>query len=319
MSFKFISGEQVRSLLTVPDCIEVMKQAMAVTSAGQVNVPPRLYFSPFDDDSRWFGLMPGASQELKYYGAKILSEHRDNPTRGLPAIQGGVLLFDRESGEPVALIDGAAVTEIRTAAASALATDILANPSAAKCGIFGTGIQAAAHIDAINAVRPLTEIVISGREYSKTRQFAAQQSDRTGLNIRATDAPEEAAGCDIVCTVTSAKSPVLKGDWVQPGTHINLVGAYAKDTREADSALIAKSTVYVDLMESCNNEAGDILIPLAEGVIQPDHVIGEIGAVLNSELHGRLDSKQITVYKSLGIVAQDLFAGQFILDKLLNH
>lgn len=318
MAFKFIPCEQVRALLTPSECINVLKQAMAATSAGQINVPPRLYLSPFEGEAKYFGLMPGSSEQLKYYGAKVLSEHRENASKGLPTIQGGVLLFDRESGEPVALIDGASVTEIRTAAASALATDILAAPSAKCCGIFGTGVQAIAHIDAINVVRPLEAIIICGRDYDKTALFAAQQAQRTGFNIKATKEPEEAAACDIICTVTSSKAPILKGEWVSPGTHINLVGAYTKDTREADTQLITKSAIYVDYLESCFNEAGDILIPLGEGYITRDHVLGEIGQVINHDIVGRQNDQQITLYKSLGFVAQDLFAGQFILDKLLT-
>jgi len=317
LSFKFIPCEQVRALLTLSDCIKVMKQAMAATSAGLINVPPRLSFPPFEEEAKYFVLMPGSSEQLKYYGTKVLSEHRENSDIGLPTIQGGVLLFDRESGEPAALIDGASITEIRTAAASALATDMLAAASAKRCGIFGTGAQAIAHIDAINTVRPLDEIIICGRNYDKAVLFAAHQAQRTGLNIRATKQPEEAAACEIVCTVTTAKTPILKGEWVQPGTHVNLVGAYTKDTREADTNLMTKSAVYVDYLESCFNEAGDILIPISEGAITQNHVLGEIGQVINQDIVGRQNEQQITLYKSLGFVAQDLFACQFILDKLL--
>lgn len=316
MSFVYISDEQVRSLLSMHDCINAMQQAMSATSKRDINVPPRMYFSPFDDESSYFGLMPGSSQSLRYYGTKILSEHRDNPRKGLPTIQGGVLLFNRESGTPVALIDGASITEIRTAAASALATDILAKPNAKSCGVFGTGVQAVAHIDAINIIRPLDEVLIFGRNYDKAVLFASVQSQRTGLNVRATNQAEEAAACDIVCTVTSAKTPVLRGEWVQPGAHVNLVGAYSKNTREADSQLILESAVYVDFLDSCYNEAGDILIPLNEGAIARDHVLGEIGQVINNEVLGRQNDQQITLYKSLGFVAQDLFAGQLILDRL---
>lgn len=319
MAFRFISSEQVRALLTPFECIKVMRHATAATSAGLINVPPRLYFPPFEGEAKFFGLMPGSSELLKYYGAKVLSEHRGNASKGLPTIQGGVLLFDHESGEPAALIDAASVTEIRTAAASALATDILAAPTANRCGIFGTGAQAIAHIDAINTVRPLGEIIIYGRNYDKAVLFAGHQAQRTGLKIKATKQPEEAAACEIICTVTSSKIPILKGEWVTPGSHVNLVGAYSKDTREADTNLITKSTVYVDYLESCFNEAGDILIPVSEGAITRNHVLGEIGQVINNEIEGRQNDQQITLYKSLGFVAQDLFVGQFVLDKLLTN
>jgi len=214
------------------------------------------------------------------------------------------------------MIEGASVTAIRTAAASGLATRELARRDAKTHGIFGTGVQAVTHIDAIAAVRPIERVVVWGRNAEKARELAGTQSARTGLDIVAADAPRRAAECDIVSTVTAAREPILMGDWIRPGTHVNLVGAHEPDAREADSALVARARVYVDSLASAMHEAGDLLMPIAEGLITRDHIVGEIGAVLEGDLANRRDDREITLYKSLGIVAQDLFAADCVLTAL---
>ena len=302
----------VREILTMPACIGVLDRAMRAVSRGDVSAPPRL-FAPLYDDSGTLGLMPGSAKGLDVYGAKIISLHPGNPAKGRPAIQGFVALFDVETGEPVGLIDGAEVTAIRTAAASGLATRELARANAKTHGIFGTGVQAVSHIDAIAAVRDIQQVVVWGRDREKTREFCVEQAERTGLNIVDSVHASEAGACDIVTTVTAAREPVLQGTWVQPGAHVNLVGAHEPDTREADTALVALARVYVDLKQSAFNESGDILIPIGEGAIDRDHVVGEIGELLDGKVAGRPDDEAVTLYKSLGVVGQDLFAAHYVL------
>lgn len=311
-----IDGPLVRELLPMAECIDVMAEAMAAASAGSVRIPPRS-LEPLPDDSGYLLLMPGASSELGSYGAKLISLHPGNAGTALPVIQGFVSLFDYATGAPVAIVEGSELTALRTGAASGLATRLLAREDASSCGIFGTGVQAQSHLDAMAAVRDLREIVVWGRDASKARHFAAAQSERTGLAIRATDDPAEAAACDVLCTVTASPQPVLRGDWVNPGAHINLAGAHSLTTREADSALMARSRIYVDLLESCRNEGGDVMIPVAEGVIGDDQIVGEIGQLAAGTIAGRSHSTQVTVYNSLGITAQDLFAARRIFDKAL--
>ena len=314
MTIRFISAGQVRELLPMRECVEVMEAAMGAASGGTVAVPPRLIM-PLIDGSGFLALMPGSSAELASYGAKIISLHPANPQRGLPAIQGFVTLFDHTSGAPVAIIEGAELTGIRTAAASGLATRLLAREDVQSCGIFGAGVQAVTHIDAMLAVRPIQQFLVWARDPAKAADFAAEHSRRIGIPVRATEDPAEAGACDLVCTVTASPEPVLMGDWVRPGAHVNLVGAHTLTTREADSALIEKSALYVDLMESTVNEGGDIMIPIQEGAIGEDAIAGEIGQLLNSEIAGRRDNDQITLYNSLGITAQDLFAARHVYDK----
>jgi ornithine cyclodeaminase/alanine dehydrogenase-like protein (mu-crystallin family) len=256
--------------------------------------------------------MPGSVAEPLVYGAKIVSLHPKNPAAGRPAIQGFVALFDHHTGTPFALVDGAEVTRLRTAAVSALATRLLARAGARTLGIFGCGVQASAHLEGISLVRDIQEVVIWGRSYEKARAFA-ERHERTGSRLRAVRSPEEAAGCDVICVVTGSPEPVIQGKWVRPGAHVNLVGAHAPTTREADTALITRSRLYVDSLESAFSEAGDILIPLKEGAVDRAHVIGEIGAVLLGQVAGRRSPEEVTVYKSLGLVAQDLIAAHAVV------
>jgi ornithine cyclodeaminase/alanine dehydrogenase-like protein (mu-crystallin family) len=256
--------------------------------------------------------MPGSSSAPLVYGAKIVSLHPLNPGEGRPAVQGFVILFDHATGAPVAIIDGAEITALRTGAASGLATQVLARSDACSLGIFGCGVQASAHVAAICAVRPVLEIRIWGRSVEKARDFAETHAAATGARIVAVVSAEEAAACDVVCVTTSSHEPVIRGDWLRPGAHVNLVGAHSPKTREADSELIKRGRIYVDSELAAFNEAGDILIPIAEGAIDRAHVVGEIGAVLLDRIPGRSCAEDITVYKSLGVVAQDLIAAHAV-------
>ena len=314
MSLTIINSAAVRKLLPMDECIDVMEPAMIAATTGAISMPPRLV-APFIDGSGTLVLMPGSSTELAAFGAKVINLIPDNPARGLPAIQGFIALFDHASGTPVAIIDGAEVTAIRTAAASGLATRLLARAEARTCGIFGNGVQAVTHIDAMRAVRPVDEIIVWGRNPDKVQAFTREQAQRTGIRVRATADPAEAGACDLVCTTTTSPEPILAGEWVKPGAHVNLVGAHSLTTRECDTDLVVKSAVYVDLMESVRNEGGDIMIPVSEGAIDETHIIGELGELLQDKIPGRQDTLQITLYQSHGINAQDMYAARHIHKK----
>ena len=314
---RIINRQEVERLLPMAACIDVMADAMRAASSGAVSMPLRL-FTPLADGSGTFGLMPGSTLDPPFFGAKVISLLPGNPSKGLPTVQGYVSLFDHETGRPVALIEGASVTAIRTAAASGLATRELARQDARTHGIFGTGVQAVTHIDAVACARGIEAILVWGRDPDKTRDFARRQSERMQVDVAATEDPAEAAGCDVVSTVTASSEPILRGDWLQPGCHLNLVGVHTPQAREADTRAIERSRVYVDLMESAMNEAGDILIPIGEGAIDRTHILGEIGQVLAGDVPGRTGDTEITLYKSLGIVAQDLFAAAHIYARALE-
>lgn len=310
-----IGARDVQRLLPMADCIKAIDQAMRAFSDKRVQAPVRMALSLADDGH--FFLMPGVMEDGPVYGAKILNLLPNNPARGLPNVQGFVVLFDAQNGALLALVDGTAITNIRTAAASALATRELARPNAASHGIFGAGQLAVTHLRAVAAVRPLRETLIWARDASKARQFVAQAREETGLNIRATEQREEAASCDIVTLVTNAPEPVLFGRWLSPGAHLNLVGAHRPDQREADSEAVYGSRVFVDSLAGAMDESGDLLIPIREGRITPEHIRGEIGEVLNGQVQGRTDETQVTLYKSLGLVAQDLYAAHMVYRRAL--
>jgi ornithine cyclodeaminase len=304
-----IGAETVRRLLPMSACIEAMDGAMRAWSNGRVGAPDRI-IAPLADGDSYLILMPGELRTAPVYGAKIVSLHPANPARGRPAVQGFVTLFDNATGTPVALIDGAEVTRIRTAAASALATRVLARPDAATHGILGAGVQAAGHFEAIRCVRRVERVCVWARDAGKARAFAQRHAASAGPIVEAVEDPAAAAACDVVSVVTNAPQPVLRGAWLRPGAHLNLVGAHEAGHREADSDAVAGAAVYVDSRQAAWREAGDLLIPLAEGRIGEAHIRGELGEVLEGRVAGRESAEQVTLYKSLGLVAQDLFAAE---------
>jgi ornithine cyclodeaminase/alanine dehydrogenase-like protein (mu-crystallin family) len=314
MRIEIVDAATVRARLPMKDLIEAMAVAMSAASAKTVAIPPRTIV-PLIDGSGYFGVMPGSVTSPRVYGAKVVSLYPANPAAGRPAIQGFVALFDPETGAPVALVDGAEITAMRTAAASALATRLLARPEARTLGLLGCGVQADSHLEAIALVRELEEVLVWGRSSEKARAFAERQARALGCQIRTVSSAEQAAACDVVCVVTGSCEPVIRGEWVRPGAHVNLVGAHTPTARESDTALVVRSRVYVDSLESALKEAGDILIPVQEGAIDLAHVIGEIGALLLGSLEGRRSHADVTVYKSLGLVIQDLIAAHAVVQK----
>lgn len=304
-----IDAAGVRDSLSMNQCIDAMETAMRAISERAAAVPPRTIM-PLVDKSAYFGVMPGSMAEPLVYGAKVVSLHPANAQAGRPTIQGFVVLFDHHTGAPTVLMDGAEITAIRTAAASGLATRLLAREDVSTLGVFGTGVQALHHLDAISAVRPISGARIWGRSVDKARAFVAAHQGRNGVELVAVEDPREAAACDVICTLTASPEPVLQGAWVSPGSHVNLVGAHSPTTREADTDLIRQARLFVDSLESADNEAGDILIPIREGAISRSHILGEIGDVLLENIGGRATAADITVYKSLGLVPQDLVAAQ---------
>lgn len=304
-----LNAETTRELLGHAACVDVMESAMCALSSGAVEAPVRQVI-PLGDRGHFF-VMPGALAGGPVYGAKLVNLVPDNPQRGLPNVQGYIVLFDHDSGTPMALVDGTAVTYIRTAAASALATRKLARPNAKTLGLFGAGTLAAEHLQAIATVRTLKEVRVCSRSTDQADTFARQWSARTGLKVVAAE-PPATAGCDIVTAVTNAPEPVIEGRWLQPGAHLNLVGAHAPEHREADSEAVCNARIFVDSLAAALKESGDLIIPMAEGALAESEIAGEIGQVLTGALPGRESDEQITLYKSLGHVAQDLYAAAHV-------
>lgn len=315
MSMVVLNAAQVGELLPVSDCIDAMAKAMAAISSGQVDNPARL-MANMPGDTGIFALMPGCVRQPVNVGAKLATLVPRNAERGKPTIQALVVLFDADTGSPVALLDGTSLTAIRTAAVSGLATKLLARDDVKNHGIFGTGTLVSAHIDAIRAARPGVErVAIWGRNFSKAQDLAQREAKRTGCRIEAVASAADAAACDVITMVTAAKEPVLEGKWLKPGAHLNLVGPHHPSQRESDTQTITRSKVYVDTRDGALRESGDLIIPINEGAFSASGIVGEIGQLVLGQIGGRRSQDEITLYKSLGIVTQDLFAAQAVVDR----
>jgi ornithine cyclodeaminase len=306
----FYGAQEVRALLDYDGCIAAVRAAMAEFTADGRPQPLRsiLEIAP----AKLFGLMPGTLAEPHGFGAKVLSVFADPAQPGRAAHRGVVVLFEREQGALACIADAGEVTEIRTAAASAVATDVLARPDARTLALFGCGAQAASHIRALTRVRRLEEILIWGRSAERAARFAQQMAREVGIAIRAVATGREAATADIICTVTGSERPVLLGEWVRPGTHVNAVGSSRAGPVEIDDALVRSSRYIVDSRRSAMAAASEFLLAREAGLIDDSHIVAEIGEVLLGRVPGRRSAEEITLYKSLGHIVQDLAAVSYL-------
>ncbi|MCW3005133.1 MAG: Ornithine cyclodeaminase [Conexibacter sp.] len=308
MAPRFIGREDIRRILTFEACIPLMREAMVAVSSGGINQPPRQIL-PLTGGKGVFGIMPGVIADNRF-GAKLISAFNHGPGSDLPAHQGVVVLFDPQSGSPVCVLDAGEITRIRTAAASALATDVLAGPDAGDLLILGTGEQAGAHIRAISVVRPLRRVVIWGRNPDHARRLAETLGAQHGIPVEvAQDLPSAAAEADIICTTTAAAEPILMGHWLSDGAHVNIVGSSRLGPAEVDDDLVVRSRYFVDSRENVLAQGTEFVNARASGRIDDSHIVGEIGEVLAGRVAGRGLRSEVTAYKSLGSVAQDLWSG----------
>jgi ornithine cyclodeaminase/alanine dehydrogenase-like protein (mu-crystallin family) len=308
-----IDREEVHQRLTYEVCIPIVRQAMIALSAGQTRQHLRSII-PLAA-GRLFGIMPGALGERGFFGAKLISVFPENFSKGIQSHQGVVVLFDPDSGAPVCIAHAGEVTAIRTAAASAVATDALARPDATRMAILGYGEQAETHLLAISHVRPLSSVTVWGRSPDVAAAFAARMSAETGLPITsAADVQSAVAEADIVCTVSGAAEPILMGAWVRPGTHLNLVGSSRAGPVEVDHDLVVRSRFIADYREGVLLQGAEFLKAKEAGLIGDDHIVAEIGDVLSGRIEGRQSADQITAYKSLGHIVQDLASVQALYE-----
>jgi len=295
---------------------DAMREALAARARGEVFQPLRSILKP-EGAAGMMALMP-SYQPGSGYGLKAINVTPGNPAVGLDSHQGIVLLSEAESGQPIAVLNASAVTEIRTAAVSAVATEQLAVPGGDVLAIVGTGVQARSHLMAIAAIWPLAEVRIAGSAPARAAKFAADVAPAalaevraSGVRVRACDSARAAVeGAHIVVTATSSATPVLEPEWLAPGTHINAVGACLPHTKELDTATVARAGFYADSRESVLAESGDYLLAAAEGAIGPEHIRAEIGDLLAGTApdQGRRNPAEITIFESLGLAIEDLAA-----------
>lgn len=314
MTIAFFDAAQVEALLDYPGCIDAVRRAMIALSTGERPQPLRQIFTVGDD--QMFGTMPGELAALSTFGAKLVSVFADPDRPGRTRHQGVVVAYDGKTGAISCIADAEPITRIRTGCASAVATDALARKDAEVLAIFGTGVQADAHLRALPLVRDFREILLWGRSFEKAHRFAEQMSDELGRAITPVpDAREAAARADVICTVSSSPEPILLGEWVKPGAHLNLVGSSYLGPVEVDSALVAMARYVADYRPGVIAQAAELAIARDAGIVDDSHVVGEIGEVLAGRLPGRESDEQITLYKSLGHVVQDLAATTYLNDR----
>jgi alanine dehydrogenase len=321
---RVVGAAEVAASLSMAECIQAVEEAFASVARGEARQPPRTVIrlpdAPYPPDApaplptepivgSSFLAMPAFLGSPRALGAKLLGLFPGNHGRGIPSHQGVVVLFDPDEGTPRLVVDAAPITAIRTAAASAVATRLLAREEASVLAIIGSGVQARSHVEGMLAVRPISRV----RAWSPTRPnlaaFVEEMAAAHSVPVEAAESARAAVeGADIVCTVTSSPTPVVEGTWLGPGTHVNAVGASTAETRELDTAAVARSRFWVDHLESARLEAGEWLLARSEANLPDAHLLGDIGEVVLGRLPGREGPEEITLFKSLGLAVQDLAA-----------
>ena len=319
MPVLLISQREVNRLLPMRDCIEAMAEAMTLLAQGKVVLPLRQVL-PIPGRRAGLATMPAAAGAPMGLGVKVIAVFPNN--RGTPydAHQGAVLLFDPDHGALRAIVDASEITAIRTAAVSGLATRLLAREDAGDLAILGAGVQARTHLDAMLAVRRIRRVRVWSHTQESRDRFAEYEGQRHGIPIESVASVQSTvAGADLICTVTSAREPILRGKWIEPGAHVNAVGACVRTQRELDTRAVQSARLFVDDRHAALQEAGDILIPMAEGVFGDEHIVGEIGAVLTGAVAGRAHGQEITLFKSLGLAVQDLAAASLVYRRAVDR
>ena len=312
MKILILSHDEVVKLLPMKDCIVVMREALIALAAGQAHQPLRTIIRP-PGASGLMGLMPSyMSGDRPAYGLKAICAFPGNPAQGKDAHQGAVLLFSAESGELQAMMNASAITAIRTAAVSGVATDLLARKDACNLAIIGTGVQARSHLDSMAQVRLIKRCRIASRHLEHAEKFADEMSGSFSFPLEPVATVAAALeGADLIVTATTATEPIVKREWISQGAHLNLVGASTPNAREVDTATMAASSLFVDRRESTINEAGDYLFAAREGAVAPEQLT-ELGEVLKGDRPGRTSADEITLFKSLGLAIEDLAAAEYL-------
>ena len=318
MNVHIVNQAEVLQLLPMSECIDVMAEALKTLARGDAILPLRpVLWLP--EKVGALGMMPSYLGDIKAMGLKVVSVFPGNHGTQYDSHQGAVMLFETEHGRLLAIVDASEITAIRTAATTAVATKLLAREGAGDLAILGSGVQARTHLEAMLLARRIRRVRVWSRNPDHARAFALREAQRHVIAIEPMGTAQEAVtDADIICTTTAAREPVLLGEWLAPGAHVNAVGSSVAFTRELDTAAVVKARLFVDRRESTLNEAGDFLFPKKEGAIGDDHIRGEIGEVLLGQIRGRTSPDEITLFKSLGLAVEDLAAAYHIYHKAVE-
>jgi ornithine cyclodeaminase len=311
---RLLTEADVRAALKMPALIDAMEGALATFSAGRVTQPVRTVLE-VGAEKNYFGVMPASIDDEQAVGAKLVTVYHGNHARGLTSHLATIVLLDHETGALTALVDGRYITEARTAAVSAVSVRHLANKDASVLALLGSGVQARSHLEAIRHVRDLKDVRVWSPTAAHREAFAREAALETGLPVRACASASDATrGASIIVLATASKTPVLDSGDVIDGAHICAVGACRPDQREMTTPLFERAKVFVDSRAAAFKEAGEILIPIAEGAVTDAHVLGELGQVINGKILGRTGVHEVTVFKSLGMAVEDVIAAKLAVE-----
>ena len=316
MSVVILNEADVKQLLPMNECIDVMEDAFMALARGEIDQPLRTIFRP-PRVKGVMAMMPTfRGGQAPLFGLKAICVFPGNAAIGKDAHQGAVILFDGATGELRAVVNASAITAIRTAAVSGLATRVLATPDASTLAIIGAGVQARTHLEAIACVRKLARVRVAAARKQSAEAFAREMKTQVAFDIEPVDSREAALrDAQIIVTATTSRDPVVRREWIASGAHINAIGTFSPKARELDTPTMAGGSVFVDRRESAFNEAGDYLIAAAEGAIGPQSIRAELGEVLIGKHPGRTAQDEITIFKSLGLAMEDLAAAEYCYRK----
>lgn len=311
-----LSRKDVMSVLDMADCMTVVGQAFVELANGTAVLPLRTALAPPDGLSLY---MPAYLKEMGALACKVVTVYKNNPSKhGLPTTIGKVLLQDPETGDVKCIMDGGYLTAVRTGAASGVATQHLARKDKQQViAIFGAGVQAKMQLWAMSEARDISHALVFDVSDVATENFVKEMQAKLSFPVRKANSVEEMLTADIICTATSSSDPLFDGKLVKPGTHINGIGSHTPHQRELDSTIVSRSLFIGDSREACFKEAGDIMIPIKEGIITEDHFYAELGEILTGKKPGRTDDQQITLFKSNGLAIQDVATAKLVYDKAI--
>ncbi len=317
MQILIVNQSEVKQLLPMAECIEVMAEAFKTIARGQAILPLRpVMWLP--EKVGALGMMPAYMEDLQIMGLKVVSVFPGNHGTEYDSHMGAVMIFETKHGQPLAIMDATEITAIRTAAVSGVATRLLSREDAGDLAILGSGTQARTHLEAMLLCRKIRRVRIWSRNPENGRQFAGRESRRHNIRVESMPTVQAAVqGADIICTTTASSGPILSGKYLSSGAHVNAVGSSVPFARELDTEAVVKSRLFVDRRESTVNEAGDFLIPKKEGAIQDSHIQGEIGEILLGKVKGRESEEEMTLFKSLGLAVEDLASANHIYKKAI--
>ncbi|NHJ46215.1 MAG: hypothetical protein FK733_00370 [Asgard group archaeon] len=313
-TIRFFSADEIKQILPMNEAIEIMKEAFIQITKNQAIIPPRIHLSVPEHKGDSL-IMPIYMPSNNRIGLKLITLFDENQIKGLPLIHALILIFDATNGKPLAIMDGSYLTALRTGAGSGLATELLSRKNSEVAAIFGAGKQGQTQLEAICAVRDIKEVIIFDPNKERAKDFITEMTEQLKIDARIANSTDELNDADIICTATNSYEPVFSDKNLKTGVHINAIGSYKPQVREIPSKTITRAKVVVDHRESSLTEAGDLIIPMKQGLISKEHIHAELGEILLKSKSSRETSNEITVFKSVGNAIQDLVTANHVLLK----